>query len=345
MPMQSSESPLTVLEAPPSGDSPEPSRFGELRNEVIVTEGLTKVYPGMTQPAVDHLDLSVTHGEIFGLLGPNGAGKTTTAGMLTTRVLPTSGRAVVGGIDVVSHPALARQAIGVVPQMNTLDRSLTVWENLYYHGRFFGMSRRASHAAADDLLGRFHLAKWARASVVALSGGMAQRLMVARAILHRPRILFLDEPTAGLDPQSRLALWEILMELHAEGQTILLTTHYMEEADELCDRVAIMDHGKVLALDTPDALKSSLGTGTIMTVTADGDLAQLAFLLGQEVQGVAHSRQVENAVVLHAMQARGLLPQLLNAAERGGFAVRDVSVSEATLENVFIHLTGKDLRD
>jgi ABC-2 type transport system ATP-binding protein len=172
---------------------------------------------------------------------------------------------------------------------------------------------------------------------------MAQRLMVARAILHRPRILFLDEPTAGLDPQSRLALWEILMELHAEGQTILLTTHYMEEADELCTRVAIMD--RVLALDTPDALKSSLGAGTIVTVTADGDLAQLAFLLGREVRGVALSRQVENTVVLHAKQARGLLPQLLNAAERGGFGVRDVSVSEPSLEDVFIQLTGKDLRD
>ena len=338
---QSSE-PEVASEPPPATQADPPKQ----RQDVVIrTEGLTKVYPGMDIPAVDHLDLSVTHGEIFGLLGPNGAGKTTTAGMLTTRVIPTSGRAIVGGIDVVAHPALAKQGIGVVPQQNTLDRSLNVWENLYFHGRFFGMSRKASHAAADELLGKFHLAKWGKASVFALSGGMAQRLMVARAILHRPRILFLDEPTAGLDPQSRLALWEILMELHAEGQTILLTTHYMEEADQLCSRVAIMDHGNMLALDTPAALKKSLGAETIVTVTADGDLAQLAVLLGKEVQGVVASRQVENTVVLHAEQVKGLVPQVVNAAERGGFGVRDLSVAEPTLENVFIHLTGKELRD
>src|SRR5438552_2589746 len=181
---------------------------------VIRTAGLTKVYPGTDFKAVDALDLSVAHGEIFGLLGPNGAGKTTTVGMLTTRVLPTSGKAYVGGVDVVAHPALAKQVIGVVPQQNTLDRALSVWENLYFHGRFFGMSAKDSRIAADELLQLFQLAKWGKASVYTLSGGMAQRLMVARSILHRPDILFLDEPTAGLDPQSRIALWEILGELH-----------------------------------------------------------------------------------------------------------------------------------
>jgi ABC-2 type transport system ATP-binding protein len=299
----------------------------------------------MDVAAVDRLNLSVRHGEIFGLLGPNGAGKTTTAGMLTTRVIPTSGQAIVGGIDVVAHPALAKQAIGVVPQQNTLDRSLSVWENLYFHGRFFGMSRGDSHDAADELLQKFHLSKWGKASVFALSGGMAQRLMVARAILHRPHILFLDEPTAGLDPQSRLALWEILMELHKEGQTILLTTHYMEEADQLCDRVAIMDHGKVLALDTPARLKASLGAQTIVTVTAEGDLTALADLLCQRVEGVTESRQTEEAVVLHVKGATGVLPQVVTAAEHGGFVVRDLSVTEPTLETVFISLTGKELRD
>src|SRR5256712_11404180 len=237
---------------------------------VIRTASLTKVYPGTDFKAVDALDLSVPHGEIFGLLGPNGAGKTTTVGMLTTRIIPTAGRAQVGGIDVVAHPALAKQAIGVVPQTNTLDRSLTVWENLYYHGRYFGMGARAARETADGILEQFRLADRAKAPVAALSGGMAQRLMVARAIVHRPSILFLDEPTAGLDPQSRIALWEIMGALHERGQTILLTTHYMEEADQLCDRVAIMDHGEMLALDTPAQLKRSAGGDTVVTIPADG---------------------------------------------------------------------------
>jgi ABC-2 type transport system ATP-binding protein len=314
-------------------------------DEVIRTEDLVKVYPRMDVPAVNGLNLSVHHGEIFGLLGPNGAGKTTTAGMLTTRVIPTSGKAIVGGIDVVAHPALAKQAIGLVTQQNTLDRSLTCYENLYFHGRFFGMSRKASHEAADRLLEQFHLSKWGKMSVFALSGGMAQRLMVARSILHGPRILFMDEPTAGLDPQSRLALWEILKELHGQGQTILLTTHYMEEADQLCERVAIMDHGKILALDTPKGLKSSLGAETVVTVTASGDLAQLAALLAREVDGVVDTRRMDGTVLLHVAGASGVLPQVVTAAERGGFAVHDLSVSEPTLENVFIALTGKELRD
>src|SRR3954454_25132999 len=238
---------------------------------VIRTEQLTKVYPGGLK-AVDELDLEVHQGEIFGLLGPNGAGKTTTAGMLTTRVIPTSGRAFVGGIDVVARPTAAKQVIGVVPQSNTLDRSLTVWENLYFHGRYFGMSDAVVGHEADRLLEQFRLSERGKEPVAALSGGMAQRLMVARAIMHRPAVLFLDEPTAGLDPQSRIALWEILGELHGEGQTILLTTHYMEEADELCSRVAIIDHGRILALDTPAALKESTGADTIVDLAAEGDL-------------------------------------------------------------------------
>jgi ABC-2 type transport system ATP-binding protein len=234
--------------------------------------------------------LSVHGGEIFGLLGPNGAGKTTTAGMLTTRVIPTSGSVYVGAIDAVTHPALAKQLLGTVSQTNTLDRQLTVWENLYYHGRLFGISASQSRRIADDLLAQFQLSKWAKASVYALSGGMAQRLMVARATFHRPAVLFLDEPTAGFDPQGRLALWEILGELNREGQTILLTTHYMEEADHLCDRVAIMDHGKILALDTPAALKKSVGADTIVTVRAGGDTAALAERLAGEIEGVTRTR-------------------------------------------------------
>jgi ABC-2 type transport system ATP-binding protein len=312
---------------------------------VIRTEDLTKVYPGSDFAAVDELNLSVRSGEIFGLLGPNGAGKTTTAGMLTTRVIPTSGQAWVGSIDVVAQPALAKQLIGIVSQSNTLDRQLTVTENLYFHGRLFGIPAAESRRLAAELLDKFQLTKWASKSVFALSGGMAQRLMVARAIFHRPAVLFLDEPTAGLDPQSRLALWEILGELNAEGQTILLTTHYMEEADQLCGRVAIMDHGKILALDTPAALKRSIGADTIVTVKAGGDGDALAAHLAAEIPGVTRSRVIDGGAELHVTGAERLVPRVVSAAESGGFDLVDVSVAEPTLETVFIQLTGKELRD
>jgi ABC-2 type transport system ATP-binding protein len=312
---------------------------------VIRTVGLTKVYRGTDFAAVDRLDLEVRAGEIFGLLGPNGAGKTTTAGMLTTRVIPTSGSAYVGAVDVIAHPALTKQLIGVVSQQNTLDRQLTVWENLYFHGRLFGISAFESRRIADELLGQFRLEKWAKASVFALSGGMAQRLMVARAILHRPAVLFMDEPTAGLDPQSRLALWEILGELHAAGQTIMLMTHYMEEADQLCDRVAIMDHGKILALDTPAALKQSVGADTIVTVKTTGDPVALAAGLERELEGVTRTRVLDDGAELHMRGAERIVPRVVGAAEEAGFEVVDLSVTEPTLETVFINLTGKELRE
>src|SRR5271168_781484 len=296
--------------------------------EVIRTVELTKVYAGTDFAAVDALNLSVRGGEIFGLLGPNGAGKTTTAGMLTTRVIPTSGSAFVGAIDVVAHPALAKQLIGIVSQQNTLDRQLTVWENLYFHGRLFGISAAESRRTADQLLEQFQLAKWGKASVFALSGGMAQRLMVARAIFHRPAVLFLDEPTAGLDPQGRLALWDLLRGLNAQGQTIMLTTHYMEEADKLCDRVAIMDHGRILALDTPSELKRSVGADTIVTVKADGDPEALAAAFSRRIEGVTRTRAVPGGVELHVQGADRLVPHIVEAAEAEGFALADLSVAE-----------------
>jgi ABC-2 type transport system ATP-binding protein len=174
---------------------------------------------------------------------------------------------------------------------------------------------------------------------------MAQRLMVARAIFHRPSVLFLDEPTAGLDPQSRLALWELLGELHREGQTILLTTHYMEEADRLCQRVAIMDHGKILALDTPAALKRGLAADTVVTVRTTGDTGKLAELLSQDIDGVTRTRPVDGGLELHMQGTERLIPRVVMSAERGGFDLMDVSVAEPTLETVFINLTGKELRD
>jgi ABC-2 type transport system ATP-binding protein len=313
-------------------------------DEVISCRQLTKRYPGNIL-AVDRIDLSICRGEIFGLLGPNGAGKTTTVGMLTTLVVPTSGRAVVGGIDVCDHPSTVKQVIGVVAQTNTLDRALTVWENLYYHGRYFGLSAKESRAATDASLVEFRLAERAKAKVMTISGGMARRLQVARALLHRPSVLFLDEPTAGLDPQSRIALWDILGKLRREGQTILWTTHYMEEADAMCDRLAIMDHGRILALDTPKRLKQSVGADSIVTVSAGGDLDALARLLQDKLEGAAKSQRLADTVQIHVKGIAGILPKVMAVAEQGGFNVTDLSVAEPTLETVFLNLTGKELRE
>ena len=316
-----------------------------LDDAVIRTAELTKSYPGMDVPAVDELNLEVHQGEIFGLLGPNGAGKTTTAGILTTRVVATSGAAYVAGIDVRRHPALVKQVSGIVSQQNTLDRQLNVWENLYFHGRLFGITARESRRRADNLLEQFALSKWARASIYALSGGMAQRLMVARAILHRPAVLFLDEPTAGLDPQSRLALWEILEELNRAGQTVVLTTHYMEEADQLCDRVAIMDHGKILALDTPAALKKSTGADTVVTLKVLRDGERLASALTEGLNGVVGTRVNDDVVTLHVRGADRLVPRVVSVAESVHVEILDLAVAEPSLETVFIALTGKELRE
>jgi ABC-2 type transport system ATP-binding protein len=330
MPHQSAAPP-----SPPTGD------------EVIRTEALTKVYGSGTRDrrrdvvAVDGLDLTVCKGEIFGLLGPNGAGKTTTVGMLTTRVIPTGGHATVNGVDVVAEPARAKSYIGVVHQVNTLDRSLTVWENLYFHGCYYGMSPRASREATEGLLERFRLAHRARSEVRTLSGGMARRLMVARAVLHRPAVLFLDEPTASLDPQSRLALWEIVGELHAEGQTILITTHYMEEAEEFCNRVAIMDHGRILALDTPSALRHSAGATDGAGVAGDAK-AWLAKL--RALERTDESTLVQGDVADRTGVEAALL-EVINAAGRHGLSLDDLGGGDVTLETVFINLTGRDLRE
>ena len=332
--MSTTSAAISLDRATPAGGAP-----------IIETVGLTKTYPGTDFRAVDELNLSVGTGEVFGLLGPNGAGKTTTVGVLTTRVIPTGGQALVGGIDVIEHPTLVKQLIGVVSQQNTLDRQLTPWENLYFHGRLFGMSAKESKQTVDDLLERFQLSRFAKASVYALSGGMAQRLMVARAIFHRPAVLFLDEPTAGLDPQGRLALWELLEGLNADGQTIMLTTHYMEEADKLCDRVAIMDHGKILALDTPAALKRSVGADTIVTVKAAGDPHVLAEAFEGRLEGLTRTRAIDDGVELQVSGTERLVPRVVEAAESAGLSLADLSVAEPTLETVFIGLTGKDLRD
>lgn len=295
---------------------------------------------------MDHVDLEVQRGEIFGLLGPNGAGKTTTVGMLTTRVVPTSGSILIDGVDIIANPVAAKQIVGVVSQQNTLDRSLDVTENLYMHGRYFGMNAKAARAEAVRLLEQFRLTDRASASVDALSGGMAQRLMVARAIMHKPQILFLDEPTAGLDPQSRIALWEILRELHDIGQTIMLTTHYMEEADQLCNRVAIMDHGKLLAIDTPTALKGSLGADSELRLVPKNGSTDSVIATLKELDGVTSVHSVDHTVYVQLKESSGaMLPRIFAYLESSNLEMDDVSITVPSLESVFINLTGKELRE
>ncbi|MHB8450974.1 MAG: ABC transporter ATP-binding protein [Mycobacteriales bacterium] len=319
----------------------------------IRTSGLTKVFrTGRTAHrgdvvAVDGIDLAVGEGVFFGLLGPNGAGKSTTIGMLTTRVLPTSGRAEIAGIDVVRHPAAAKRLIGVVTQTNTLDRALTVGENLEFHGRYFGMSGRAARSRSRDLLTQFRLADRSDAGVAALSGGMAQRLMIARALVHRPRVLFLDEPTSGIDPQTRLVLWDLLRELHADGQTILLTTHYMEEADTLCDRVAIIDQGRILADGPPAELKRGLGAETLLTLrlaAVDGGSSRLRDAAAR-MPGVGRVEEDGEVLRVFAADSAGLLADLVAAAVGLGVRITDATSQPPTLEAVFLSLTGRDLRE
>ena len=309
----------------------------------IRLEELVKEYAGPPPVrALNGVDLEVREGEVFGLLGPNGAGKTTTVGVCTTRVLPTSGRATVVGVDVLADPPRARRSIGVVSQYNTLDRSCTVRENLVYHCRYFGMGGAESGARADELLQQFHLGDRASALPMQLSGGLAQRVQVARAIAHRPAVLFLDEPTAGLDPQSRLALWDLIEGMRERGITVLLTTHYMDEADRLSDRVAIIDAGRVLVTDTPAALKRQVGAETVVQLQLDGTFDGLAEALAR-VGGVREVLPADGGLRVMATSREGLLPRVVEAA--APYALRDVSVSEPTLETVFIHLTGKALRD
>jgi len=312
---------------------------------IVEIENLTKVYESKQRVvAVDGIDLELKQGEIFGLLGPNGAGKTTTISIATTRTLPTSGTVRIADIDVVKHPAYARRHIGVVPQFNTLDRSLTVYENLYFHCRYFGFNHGHAKARSLELLKQFTLSERKDATPAQLSGGLAQRVQIARAIAHRPTVLFLDEPSAGLDPQSRMAMWSAVEELHKEGITVLLTTHYMEEADSLCDRLAIMDYGRVLALGSPEKLKAVLGARTIFNLklkSQEGLEPLVATLKARP--GVTSAEIMADGLRVIASSSDGLLSELVQAA--AGHGLRDLNITEPSLETVFIQLTGRDLRE
>jgi len=332
----------------------------------IVTQGIRKVYPppskrrrpgprtlppagGPQGPpptgevvALDSLDFEVGAGEFVGLLGPNGAGKTTTIGILTTRIRPNAGQASVAGADVINDPVGVRQRIGVVPQRPNPDLALTAIGNLLFHAAYFGIPKAVADGRARALMQKIGLAGREDAKATQLSGGQLQRLMIARALIHEPDVLFLDEPTVGLDPQARLALWEILRELHQQGRTILMTTHYMEEADQLCDRVAIVDGGKLLAFDTPARLKAQAPGGTAVELHLDGEAAP-ALDGAQALSGVTRAEATGSTLRVFAERGGDVIPPLIRIAEQQGRQIRDIKLFPPSLETLFISLTGRTI--
>jgi ABC-2 type transport system ATP-binding protein len=324
---------------------------------------LVKRYPRSEVNAVDGVTFAVPGAEVFGLLGPNGAGKTTTVGVLTTRVRPTSGGAWVGGVDVTRDPVGARRQVAVVPQRSNLDRAISIRDNLIFHAAYHGVPARERERRADGLLDQFGLLDRAGTKPDFFSGGQSQRVMIARALMHKPRVLFLDEPTTGLDPAARLFVWDRLRELQNEGVTLFLTTHDMREAAALSDRVGIMDHGRLLALDTPEALMTSLSGETTLELTTDRPAAPDAVAALARLEGVERVERLEpggadgQAFAAGAESPAGLrlrlyltgpaaqlvAPAAALLADRG-VTLSDVGLGAPTLEDVFIHLTGRTLR-
>ncbi|WP_242894246.1 ABC transporter ATP-binding protein [Actinomadura litoris] len=314
----------------------------------VSTTDLKKTYPASgPRPevhAVRGIDLDVPKGEFFGLLGPNGAGKSTTIGMLTTLVVPTGGSARVCGLDVVRQPVEIKRRIGVVSQNNTLDSDLTAGENLEFRGRFFGLGARDARRRADELMELFGLTEQRGGNPFEISGGQAKRFMICRALMHGPEVLFLDEPTAGLDPQTRTNLWEVLRGLQESGQTIVLTTHYMEEAEALCEKVAVVDHGRILASGTVDELKGAAGADTVITVTYDAPPPREIKALADR-DGISKVEINDGQVRVFAAEAEGILGELVAVGAAAGVGVTDATQLRPSLETVFLTITGRDYRE
>ncbi len=324
-----------------------------MRGATLAVHDLHKTYPGTRKSgpveALRGIAFEVPRGEFFGLLGPNGAGKSTTLGCITTLVRPSRGRVEVDGIDVQRRPADAKRRIAVVPQHRNLDSDLSVRELLLFHGRYFGLGAREREARAQRLLEQLQVADKAGARPATLSGGQQQRVMIARALMHDPAVLLLDEPTTGLDPQARRQLWQLLAELHGDGLTVILTTHYMEEADQLCQRLAIVDHGRILTLDTPAALKQRLPGAQILDVWVRGALPLGPHL--RALPGVVNLEQVQSTdgdlerLRLFMEPQDGALDRVMHEVRARGAQLHHVSLTTPSLEDVYIHLTGKELRE
>jgi len=305
---------------------------------------IVKRYGNFT--AVDGVSFDVAEGEVFGLLGPNGAGKSTLIRMMTTLLEITAGDAFIEGIDVRKDPDKARRSIGVIPQAMTSDGDLTVWENLSIYSKLYGIPAMERNRSIDELLELVDLTQWRDAPARNLSGGMRRRLEIARGLVHRPRIFFLDEPTTGLDPVSRVAVWEMIGNIKQKRNlTVLITTHYMDEADRLCDRIAIVDHGKLVALDSPRALKASVPGSSVIEaqfLNAPPDWQQTLGKLA-----AVNSVQPEGANMYRILTDDGsrTTTDLVETAVRSKVEVKSLTVQSTTLDDVFVHYTGRALRD
>src|SRR5262245_17584670 len=304
-----------------------------MNETVIAVSDLRKTFKpkgrkGLEAKALDGISFEVPRGEFFGLLGPSGAGKTTSIGILTTRVRPTTGTARIEVIDAAVDPVSVKRRIGVVPQVNNLDRSLTAKEILLFHAEYFGVARQEREQHAKALLERFELIDRADEKVNGFSGGMVQRLKIARALMHDPALLFLDEPTTGLDPQSRRAMWDLLSELNQKGLTILLTTHYMEEADQLCGRIAIIDHGKLLSLDSPSQLKRSVRGGYLIELQVRDEIGDGFIGALRSLPGVVDIKAERDQVRIYADRVESLLANAMRFAGEHQVMVTDAHVSE-----------------
>jgi ABC-2 type transport system ATP-binding protein len=327
-------------------DSPPPSAArGGGFSYTPVRGGAKKDKKKLEVVALDDVSMEMQAGEVFGLLGPNGAGKSTTIGILTTRVSPTSGRAFIGEYDVWKQQVQAKLLIGVVPQRPNLDFALTAREILQFHGAYFGQNARDRTRRADQLLEQFKLTDRADHMVRGFSGGMMQRLSIARAMMHDPEVLFLDEPSAGLDPQTRLLLWDVIRDYNRLGKTIVLTTHYMDEADTLCNRLGIIDHGKVISQGTPQELKASIPGGYLLRLRFDRAPDELIADL-KALPGVTEVRSSDQIKVdVYADRGGQLIGAIVTAAQAAGAELRDVHIEEPSLETLFLHHTGRSLRD